>query len=190
MTDFRSRSGPRQVRSFATDVRATVKWFDPAKGFGFVTPEDGNPDAFLHASVLEQAGHTALPEGATVTVDLAQGQRGTQVSAVHDVNLSTASPRPAGDRRAGGPRPGGMGAGGARGFRPTGPTETVDGTVKWFNTAKGFGFIAPDSGGKDIFVHISALERSGLSSLADGTRVRAEIRQGQKGPEAVTVQPE
>ena len=66
--------------------------------------------------------------------------------------------------------------------------ETVDGTVKWFNADKGFGFVAPQTGGKDVFVHRSALERSGLQSLADGEPVRLTVRQGQKGPEAVRVQ--
>jgi len=60
--------------------------------------------------------------------------------------------------------------------------------VKWFNVTKGFGFIAPDSGGKDVFVHVKAVERSGLSGLSDGERVRITVRQGQKGPEAERVE--
>lgn len=59
------------------------------------------------------------------------------------------------------------------------------GTVKWFNTTKGFGFIAPDDGGKDVFVHISALERSGLSGLRDGQKVSFDLRQDPKGAKAV-----
>ena len=57
----------------------------------------------------------------------------------------------------------------------------TQGTVKWFNAAKGFGFIAPDDGGKDAFVHISAVERAGLSSLAEGQRVRYELQSGRNG---------
>jgi CspA family cold shock protein len=64
----------------------------------------------------------------------------------------------------------------------------VDGTVKWFNVSKGFGFIAPADGGKDIFVHIRALERSGLDVLADGEQVRVTVHQGVKGPEAQRVE--
>ncbi len=65
--------------------------------------------------------------------------------------------------------------------------ETTDmpaGTVKWFNTTKGYGFIAPEDGGKDIFVHISAVERSGLTGLADNQKVTYELRSGRDGRES------
>ncbi|CUH88833.1 MULTISPECIES: cold-shock protein [Rhodobacterales] len=58
------------------------------------------------------------------------------------------------------------------------------GTVKWFNTTKGFGFIAPDDGGKDVFVHISAVERSGLTGLADNQKVSYEMQPGRDGRES------
>ncbi|MEQ9694335.1 cold-shock protein [Shimia sp. SDUM112013] len=60
------------------------------------------------------------------------------------------------------------------------------GTVKWFNTTKGYGFIAPDNGGKDVFVHISAVERSGLTGLADNQKVEFELETGRNGREAAT----
>ncbi|MBT9386326.1 cold-shock protein [Pseudooceanicola sp. CBS1P-1] len=62
----------------------------------------------------------------------------------------------------------------------------ANGTVKWFNTTKGFGFIQPDNGGKDVFVHISAVERSGLSSLPDGQKVTFDIESGRDGRESAT----
>ena len=58
------------------------------------------------------------------------------------------------------------------------------GTVKWFNTTKGFGFIAPEDGGKDVFVHISSVERSGLTGLADNQKVTYELRSGRDGRES------
>ncbi|MGN6377610.1 MAG: cold-shock protein [Gaiellales bacterium] len=61
------------------------------------------------------------------------------------------------------------------------------GTVKWFNDQKGYGFIQPDEGGKDLFVHHSAIEGSGFKSLPEGAKVSFEARQGQKGPEATAV---
>lgn len=56
-----------------------------------------------------------------------------------------------------------------------------NGTVKWFNTTKGYGFIAPEEGGKDVFVHISAVERSGLTGLADNQKVDYELKEGRDG---------
>jgi CspA family cold shock protein len=61
------------------------------------------------------------------------------------------------------------------------------GTVKWFNDAKGYGFITPDEGGKDLFVHHSAISGSGFKSLTEGSKVEFEAAEGQKGPEAKNV---
>jgi CspA family cold shock protein len=63
------------------------------------------------------------------------------------------------------------------------------GTVKWFNDSKGYGFIAPDDGAKDLFVHHSEITGDGYKSLAEGSKVSYEAREGQKGPEATQVQP-
>jgi cold shock protein len=244
----------QQQTPVAEKIKATVKWFDPNKGFGFVAPEDGSPDAFLPASAVTAVGHDRLPEGTTVVVDLVQSQKGNQVSRIYDVDVSTASARP---RRDDAPRPGpragaaaprspygndrggyggggndrggygndrggyggggndrggygndrggygggghgggndrgsggggGYGGGNDRGVS-SGPSEEVEGTVKWFNTTKGFGFVAPDNGGKDVFVHVTAVERSGVGPLAENQRVRMKVQQGQKGLEAVSIE--
>jgi cold shock protein len=168
---FDSPSGP--------SVRAMVKWYNPDKGFGFVELGDGTGDAFLHVSVVERAGHSSVPSGATLEVRTGQGQKGPQVTEILSVDASTAGAEQ--PRR---PRP----------ERPVyaqpGDRDTVEetGTVKWYNSMKGFGFIASDLGGKDIFVHASALDRCGVMGLAEGQRVTVDVAQGQRGPEAVSLQ--
>ena len=156
-----------------SNVSATVKWFNATKGFGFVSPVDGSADAFLHVSALERAGVSEVGEGASMICDLGPGQRGPQVVTVHSVDMSTAVPRRAGAPRSDAPR--------------GEPGPAVEGRVKFFSADKGFGFIAVDDGGKDVFVHIRALEKSGLRSLEPDQRVRLTITQGQKGPQAETV---
>lgn len=154
--------------------RATVKWFNSTKGFGFVTLEDGS-DAFCHASALASLPSAELPQGATVFCDVAHGQRGMQVTNVHSVDLSTAESQPSRGVGGGGPRP-------QRGPRESsGPMG--DGHVKFFNEQKGFGFVVPASGGSDVYVHASALRRSGIPTLMPEQRVRFSTRQGMKGVE-------
>ena len=153
-------------------IRATVKWFNTAKGFGFVTPEDGSPEAFLHLSALKQAGFESVGEGAGMVVEIGQSPKGRQVVRVLEVDNSMAR-APAPRMR---PGPGGPGMGGGGGGMGHAPISTegavdVDGVVKWFSSLKGYGFVSPNDGGKDVFVHISVLERAGLNQLADGQRV-------------------
>jgi len=173
----------QQQQVTQANVTATVKWFNGSKGFGFVAPSDGTPDAFLHISALERAGLTQIAEGTTIVCDLGQGNRGPQVVWVHEVDASTAVANPSS-----GPSAGGGGMGGPR--RPPqdrGPAQTYEGVVKFFSAEKGFGFVAVDEGGKDVFVHIKALERSGIKALETGQRVRVVTTQGQKGPQADSV---
>jgi CspA family cold shock protein len=176
----------RTPRPFATHVRATVKWYNSSKGFGFVTPDDGSADVFLHVSVVEQAGLQGLDEGAILVCDLADGQKGAQVSTIHSVEAGSA-PAQRGNRSTTGSQYPRQSVSGyddyGYGSKPS-SGGTVEGTVKWFNPDKGFGFIAPDQGGKDVFVHISAVERAGLSTLRDNQRVRFIEKAGQKGTEA------
>jgi len=160
-------------------VKAVVKWFRGDRGFGFVELADGGGDAFLHASVLGRIGVQQVETGETLEVRVAPGQRGPQVTEVLNVDSSTAAPaRPARS----GPRPGGYDQ------APLTASSQEQGTVKWYNATKGFGFIVRDGGGKDVFVHASALQRAGLNSLAEGQRVVVDIAEGRKGPEAVAIQ--
>ena len=131
----------------------------------------------MHIRQLEAAGHNNVPEGARVKVRIGQGQKGPEVSEVIEVDTSTAHETSKTGRRSaprsGLPRQPGVEA-----------TEECIGSVKWYNAGKGFGFVGQDGGGKDVFIHATTLERGGLSALAEGQRVRMQIGQGRKGPEA------
>ncbi len=175
--------------SAGPEVRASVKWFNAEKGYGFAALADGSGDVFLHINALQSAGYKAVSPGATLSVRIGQGQKGRQIDQVLSVDESTAE-QP-GARRppsAAGPRPGGMGGAPRRNVDLSSAVETM-GTVKWYNPDKGFGFVTPDGGGKDVFVHATALERAGISTLAEGQSVRMAVVQGQKGPEAGSISP-
>jgi CspA family cold shock protein len=171
-------------------VSGKVKWFNATKGFGFVELGDGTGDAFLHVAVLERSGNGPVEPGTTLKVTVSQGAKGAQVAEVLEVDASTATPQARGGGGGfgggfgGGPRPGGS----PRPPRgPVGETTELMGKVKWYNPTKGFGFVSVDDGGKDVFVHASALQASGLSDLAEGQQVKMQVAQGQKGREAVRI---
>jgi CspA family cold shock protein len=129
----------------------------PRKGFGFVELSDGSGDGFLHGTVLAQSGISAVQPGDTLEVAIGPGHTGPHVTEVLSVDRSTAVP---GAPRVSSPQP----------ATSSGPSSDLaveeTGTVKWFNAEKGFGFIA-DNGGKDVFVHISALNDPIASSTKD-----------------------
>jgi CspA family cold shock protein len=156
-------------------VEAKVKWFNAAKGFGFVTMSDGSPDAFLPMAILRRAGYDDVREGASITCEVGAGAKGPLVVNVLNVDNSTAAPS-SGPSGGGGGRPSGGGS--------NRPAQTLEGAVKWFEPDKGYGFISPDGGGKDIFVHVTALRRSGVQTLGPGQRVRVDVVDGRKGLEA------
>jgi cold shock protein len=171
-------SEPRFEAPFGPPVRAVVKWFNPEKGFGFAELSDGSGDAFLHGSVFAQSGITAVQPGDTLEVRVGPGHKGPHITEVLSVDTSTATPTtpPRSNFRA------------ATSSGPSSGTSVEEtGTVKWFNVDKGFGFIARDGGGKDIFVHVSALAEAGLTTLNEGERVTFDVVEGRKGPEAASV---
>jgi cold shock protein len=160
---FRTEDAPTGRR-----VEAKVKWFNAAKGFGFVTLSDGSPDAFLPMAVLRRAGYEDVREGASISCEVGTGAKGPLVVTVLNLDNSTATP---------------AGTGGARAAAAR-PAQTLEGAVKWFEPDKGYGFIAPDGGGKDVFIHVTALRRSGVNLLGPGQRVRVDVVDGRKGLEA------
>ena len=155
-----------------------VKWYNPAKRYGFVELTDGSGDAFLHASALAGIGISTLQSGATLELQVAPGQRGLEVTRVLSVDSSTAAPprvsrmrgRPSSDRQ------------------PLEASVQEMGTVKWYSTSRGFGFIVRDGGGKDVFLHASVLEGAGITHLHEGQRVFVDVAEGRRGPEAASIQ--
>jgi CspA family cold shock protein len=135
-------------------------------------------DAFLHSTVLAQSGINAVQPGETVEVRVGPGHKGPNVTEIISIDSSTAKPTT--------PRRANFGATITNGSS-SGIAVEETGIVKWFNAEKGFGFIARDGGGKDVFVHISALERSGLTSLSEGQPVVVDVVEGRKGLEAARV---
>ena len=169
--------GPQIDEPTDLPVRGKVKWFNPNKRYGFVELSGGSGDAFLHATVLGRVGISAIQPGVTLELRVAPGERSLQVTEIISVDSSTAAPSRSPRANIRSPLD--------RAASEASVQET--GTVKWYNPAKGFGFIVRDGGGKDVFVHTSALQRAGITGLNEGERVVVEIIDGRKGPEAASV---
>ena len=183
------RPGPAQAAAPVSGrrIRALVKWFTPDKGYGFLEPEDGSADVFCHVKDLQASGHETLPEGAAVTCEIVPGDKGPQVSRILDIDVPAARRDGATNGRpARGPRPGRPDAARAEAVEVS---PAMQGTVKFYDAARGYGFVVPDGGGREVFVHASVLVPSGLGDLQPGQRLRVRAQEVPRGLQATEIEP-
>jgi CspA family cold shock protein len=152
-----------------------VKFFNTQKGFGFIQRDEGGEDVFVHISQVERAGLEGLAEGQELQFNLVD--RGGKISAADLQVVGDVIPV---EQR--GPAPaGGSGGPGAAAPQRQLTGDKATGTVKFFNGMKGFGFITRDDGKEDAFVHISAVERSGLPGINEGDRFQFDLEVDRRG---------
>ncbi len=161
-------------------VEATVRWFRTERGYGFVELPEGRGDAFLHLNALRPVGRESLPTGAKLRVIVGLGPKGAQVTRVVEVDASSIVESSVRSFAAGAR---------TQGRRAPDASAAVDltGRVKWFDGVRGFGFVASDDFGKDVFVHCSILRPTGVLRLAEGQAVAMRVVDTPKGREAIEI---
>jgi CspA family cold shock protein len=152
-------------------VVAHLKWFNNPRGFGFLVPEDKEVDAFVHITTLQNAGIKSLGDGASMLCHIEYGPKGAMVKQIVDLLDKGDSPLPI---------PNGDDYESAETS-----AQKMGGTVKWYKPDKGFGFIVPDDGKKDIFIHETCLDKHDIKELEQGQRLSMVIKTVPKGREVV-----
>jgi CspA family cold shock protein len=156
-------------------LHGRVKWFDPAKGFGFIVSDEHSGDILLHANVLRNYGQSSVADGAEITVNVQKTARGVQAVEVLKIEPPVGVAFPLGEDTA-----------------QTTPEEIANlplepARVKWFDKGKGFGFANVFGRVEDVFVHVEVLRHSGFADLAAGEAVCLRIVEGKRGRMAVQV---
>jgi len=159
------------------ELSGVIKWFDVAKGYGFIIPDNGLPDILLHVTCLRRDGYQTAYEGARVVCEVLQRPKGLQAFRILSMDESTAT------------HPAQMPPPRTRvAVTPTSGMERAQ--VKWFNRLRGFGFLTRGEGTPDIFVHMETLRRFGLAELRPGQTVLVRYGHGPKGLMAAEVHPD
>jgi len=173
----RSAGAADDTATDLVEISGTIKWFDVAKGFGFIVPDDGSADVLLHVTCLRRDGYQTAYEGARVVCEATHRAKGMQVFRILSMDESTAI------------HPAQMPA--PRTHVTVTPTSGLErAVVKWFNRLRGFGFLSRGDGTGDIFVHMETLRRYGMTELRPGQTVLVRFGPGPKGLMAAEIQPD
>lgn len=175
--ESRPDQSPEEVPVDLVEVSGVIKWFDVAKGYGFIIPDDGSADVLIHVSCLRRGNFQTAHEGARVVCEAQKRPKGLQAFRILSMDESTAvhpsHTEPVRTHQT---------------VTPEGGFERV--VVKWFNRVRGYGFVTRGEGTHDIFIHMETLRRFGLTELRPGQTVLVRFGDGPKGLMAAEIRPD